>query len=71
MTRQSAISLRFGRTLRAYRCNSGHTLSSLVKESGVSIGLLSKLENGTGNPSLWTLHKLADALRVGVTELIA
>lgn len=71
MTRQAEISLRFGHTLRAYRVNSGFTLPAFQKKSGVSIGLLSKLENGTGNPSLLTLNRLARALRVGVGELIA
>lgn len=71
MTRQSQISLRFGNTLCACRHNRDLSLRSLEMKSGLSRGLLSKLENGNGNPSLFTLHKLADALRVGVTELIA
>lgn len=71
MTRQARISLRFGRALRFRRVINDETLPSLEKKSGLSRGLLSKLENGTGNPSLFTLHKLARALRVGVSELIA
>lgn len=70
MTRRNPIAIRFGQVLREHRIFNGHTLPSLEKKSGLSRGLLSKMENGTGNPSLFTLHKLARALRVGVSELV-
>lgn len=71
MTRRHPIAIRFGETLRYFRRSREYTLPTLEKASGLSRGLLSKLENGTGNPSLLTLHRLARALRVGVGELIA
>ncbi len=56
------------RTLRAER---QLTLDELADKSGLSKGLLSKLENNTdANPSLDTLHKLADAFDVTVGDLL-
>lgn len=66
----SPICIQFGVTLRALRLERGHSLRSLQKESKVPIGLLFKLEGGNGNPCLFTLHRLARALRVGVAELV-
>lgn len=62
---------RFGATIRGYRENSRMTLPALAKASGVSKGLISKIEHGHGNPSLTTIHKLSRGLRVGVSELLA
>ncbi len=64
-------SIRFGEAVRDYRRNSGLTLPKLAELTGLSKGLISKIESGAGNPSLTTIHKLAHALRVGVTELVS
>ena len=45
------------------------TLVQLAAASGVSIGLLSRLENGSGNPSFGTLSAIARALAVDVAAL--
>jgi transcriptional regulator with XRE-family HTH domain len=42
------------------------TLAHLAQVSGVSVGLLSRLENGLGNPSFATLTAIARALDVDV-----
>jgi transcriptional regulator with XRE-family HTH domain len=56
------------RTLRAER---QMTLDDLAKKSGLSKGLLSKLENLTdSNPSLETLHKIAEAFGVTLSDLL-
>jgi transcriptional regulator with XRE-family HTH domain len=56
------------RTLRAER---QMTLQALAEKSGLSKGLLSKLENLPGsNPSLETLHKVAVALNVTLSDLL-
>ena len=44
------------------------TLDALAEASGVSAGLISQIERGLGNPSLSTLHKLADALGFPVSR---
>ncbi|MFE9292094.1 helix-turn-helix domain-containing protein [Streptomyces olivaceus] len=55
-----------GRRLSALRARAGYTISALAASAGVSQGLVSQIERGTGNPSYTTLIKLADALRVPV-----
>lgn len=45
------------------------TLVQLAAASGVSIGLLSRLENGSGNPSFGTLSAIARALGVDASAL--
>ncbi|VVD67517.1 helix-turn-helix transcriptional regulator [Pandoraea fibrosis] len=56
------------RTLRAQR---GMTRKQLAAQSGVSLPYLARVEAGTGNVSLAVLHKLAQALNVGVETLVA
>jgi transcriptional regulator with XRE-family HTH domain len=45
------------------------TLAEMAERADLSLGLLSRLENGTGNPSLSTLTKLAEAVGVHVAAL--
>ncbi|EON11384.1 MULTISPECIES: helix-turn-helix transcriptional regulator [Pandoraea] len=56
------------RTLRAQR---GMTRKQLAAQSGVSLPYLARVEAGTGNVSLAVLHKLSEALNVGVETLVA
>lgn len=46
------------------------TVKQLAATSGVSIGVLSEIERGLGNPSYKTLHKIAQALEIQIGELI-
>jgi mannose-6-phosphate isomerase-like protein (cupin superfamily)/DNA-binding Xre family transcriptional regulator len=46
------------------------TLAQLSAVSEVSVGLLSRLENGNGNPSLGTLAAIARALEVDLHDLL-
>jgi transcriptional regulator with XRE-family HTH domain len=54
-----------GRQIRALR-RERMTLSQLAEASNVSVGLLSRLENGVGNPSFAALAAIARALDVDV-----
>jgi len=47
-----------------------YTVKQLAAASGVSIGVLSEIERGIGNPSYKTLHKIAQALELRIGELI-
>jgi len=58
-----------GRQVHVYRTQLGMTISNLAHQSGVSAGMLSKIENGQTSPSLNTLQLLAAALNVPVTAL--
>lgn len=53
--------------LREYRSHVDWTLSQLAGRSGVSKGMLSKIENAQTTPTLTTLARLGSALSVPVT----
>jgi transcriptional regulator with XRE-family HTH domain len=44
--------------------------SDLTRAAGLTHGLVSRLEDGTGNPSLKTLAAIAKALDVTISELV-
>jgi transcriptional regulator with XRE-family HTH domain len=48
------------------RREAGYSIGSLAAAAGLSPGLLSQIERGQGNPSLTTLIKLSQALKVPV-----
>ena len=57
----------FGAALRKQRTVADMSLPELAIKAQLPKSLLSTLENGKGNPSLATLHKLAKALNVEIT----
>ncbi|MEM7195439.1 MAG: XRE family transcriptional regulator [Pseudomonadota bacterium] len=65
----NALELAIGRQVKSFRQNQGITVSDLARLADVSIGMLSKVENGQTSPSLATLSRLANALSVPVTSL--
>lgn len=56
-----------GREVRAFRRQQGLTVADLAQATGLSIGMLSKIENGITSPSLTTLQVLSHAFSVPVT----
>jgi transcriptional regulator with XRE-family HTH domain len=58
-----------GREVRAFREKLGLNLSELANAAGMSVGMLSKVENGMTSPSLSSLQALSRALQVPVTAL--
>lgn len=58
-----------GREVKRYREKLGLTISELAKGSGLSAGMLSKIENGATSPSLASLQALSKALQVPFTSL--
>jgi len=67
----SEIAIRCGSNVRRLRALRGYSLSELARRSGVAKGVISKLESGDGNPTLETLHALADAMGVPFTDLVS
>ena len=65
----SPLEKAIGKQVREYRTSLGMTLASLSRTTGLSSGMLSKIENGQTSPSLATLRALAGALNVPVTAL--
>lgn len=56
-----------GRVVRSLRHQQGLTVAELAGVTGLSIGMLSKIENGATSPSLTTLQALSHAFSVPVT----
>ena len=56
-----------GREVRSFRRQQGLTVADLAAATGLSIGMLSKIENGNTSPSLTTLQVLAHAFSVPIT----
>lgn len=61
---------RVGARIRAMRRDQNLTLQVLSASSGVSVGVISEIERGVGNPSLNTLVQLAHALSISVVNLL-
>ena len=55
--------------IREYRQGRKQTVANLAASSGISKGMMSKIENGQASPSLATLGSIARALEVPVTSL--
>jgi transcriptional regulator with XRE-family HTH domain len=62
---------RLGDKLRAMRRARGLSIERLAATASLSVGLLSQLERGSGNPSYLTLARVADALRVPIGYFFA
>lgn len=66
--REKVLEVAIGRQVRAFRRQKGATVADLASITGLSIGMLSKIENGNTSPSLTTLQTLAHALSVPLTS---
>ncbi len=64
---EHALGLHIAERIREYRQQLGMSGSQVAEASGMSKGMLSKVENGQVSPSLATLVRLAGALQVPVT----
>ena len=67
------LTMHIGSRIKSIRLERGLTLPQLSVKAGVSIGLLSQLENAddaSANPNLQTLRKIANALDVTVADLL-
>jgi len=60
----------FGKTLKSRRCSSNLSQEQLGLKSGLSRPYISELEMGKKDPSLFTIFKLADALKVNPSFFI-
>lgn len=66
---EHALNAVIAQRVREHRQQLGMTLAQLADASGVSKGMLSKIENGQASPSLGTLARVAAAENVPVTSL--
>ena len=66
---ENALEMAIGRQVRRYRKQLGLTITEMCDRTGLSAGMMSKIENGNTSPSLATLRSLSTALNVPVTSL--
>jgi transcriptional regulator with XRE-family HTH domain len=59
-----------GLQIRKYRLQAGMTQVVLAEKCGIYQTYLSRIENGTANPSVFLLNALATALDVELSTLI-
>lgn len=66
--REKNLEIAIGREVKAARRQKGMTVADLADRTKLSIGMLSKIENGNTSPSLTTLQILADSLSMPITS---
>ena len=64
-TLESALGLQ----VREFRRDRDLSVGDLSSAAGISIGMMSKIENGQISPSLTTIHSIANALNVPLSSL--
>ena len=64
---EEALGAVIAERVREFRLQLGLTVGHLAEVTGLSKGMLSKIENAQASPSLATLARLSEALRVPVT----
>ncbi|WP_095588943.1 helix-turn-helix domain-containing protein [Actibacterium ureilyticum] len=69
--REKNLEVAIGRQVRELRKRQRMTGSELAEQTGLSVGMLSKIENGVISPSLNTLQILANALSVPLVQLFS
>lgn len=69
-TRENVLEVAIGREVRGFRKKLGITVADLAAATNISLGMLSKIENGNTSPSLTTLQSLSRALGVPVTAFL-
>lgn len=65
--RANNLEMAIGHEVRTYRKKLGLTVADLAAATGMSVGMLSKIENGNISSSLSTLQALSTALSVPIT----
>ena len=68
---EKTLELAIGRALRGFRRRQEVTVAELASRTGLSIGMLSKIENGNTSPSLKTLQALATALSMPISAFFS
>ncbi|MEL6266128.1 MAG: helix-turn-helix domain-containing protein [Pseudomonadota bacterium] len=71
MQNDKALEIWIGSQVRTFRVALGMTMAELARSSSLSVGMLSKIENGQTSPSLTTLQHLATALNIPLASFFA
>ena len=68
---REGIAMAMNENIKMFRKDAGLTQKELAKKTGLSFSMISKLESGEQtNPSLETIRRIADVLRVTPGELL-
>ena len=67
---EKILEVAIGRAVRMFRKQQNITVAELAKTTTLSIGMLSKIENGNTSPSLSTLQTISNALSVPITAFL-
>ena len=62
--------LDIGRRVRSHRAKAGLSLDALARASGVSKAMLSQIEQNKANPTVVVMHKIAQGLRIELSDLM-
>lgn len=65
------LSYNISKNLKRIRVSRGMSLDDVAEQTGVSKSMLYQIEQGSANPSINVLGKIASGLRMEFTELIA
>lgn len=69
--REPLLHTAIGREVRAFRTRHGMKVTDLAAATKLSVGMLSKIENGDISPSLTTLQAISRGLAVPITWLVS
>ncbi|WP_374273475.1 helix-turn-helix domain-containing protein [Paenirhodobacter enshiensis] len=69
--REKVLEVAIGHQVRELRRRQRMTVAELATQTGLSAGMLSKIENGLISPSLSTLQTLAHAFRIPLVQLFS
>lgn len=58
-----------GLRIRSFRERQGLSLRAVAERCGLSINAISQIERGENSPTVTTLHRLAMALNISITDL--
>ncbi|WP_135556597.1 helix-turn-helix domain-containing protein [Paenibacillus cymbidii] len=64
------IHIKLGRNLKSIRQTRGYSLDKVAELTGVSKGMLGQIERGETSPTISTIWKIANGLRLSFTSLI-
>ncbi len=69
--KEKKLEVAIGRQVNAYRKKLGLTIAELAETAEISLGMMSKIENGMTSPSLTTLQQLSNALGIPISDFFS
>lgn len=67
--KNSEFLIKFGKRLKKIRKSKGFTQAELANDIGIEISQISRIERGTINTSINTIHEISKALNLEIAEL--